>query len=58
MEVVVVVVVATAVVVHVLWRMPRAEEIPVLLIPLRAPINHLSSLKHYYTGGWKTFLHF
>jgi hypothetical protein len=58
MEVVVVVVVATAVVVHILGKMPIAEEIPVLLIPLKAPTNHPSSLKHYCTGGWKTFLQF
>lgn len=51
MEVVVVVAAATAVIVQVLGRVPRAEEIPVLLIPLKAPINHSSSLKHYYTGG-------
>jgi hypothetical protein len=56
MEVVVVVVVGTAVVVHILGRVPRAEEIPVVLIPLKAPINLPSSLKHYYTGGWKIFI--
>jgi hypothetical protein len=58
MKVVAVVAVATAVVVQVLGRVPTAEEIPMLPIPLKAPINLSSSLKHYYTGEWNTFHHF
>jgi hypothetical protein len=56
MEVVVAVKVSTAVVVQVLVRVLAAEERPVLPIPLKAPINHPSLLKHYCTGEWNIHL--